>query len=171
MSWWETLDLVTWWKRLGISAIKTGQDAPSWIWCTERLSFLGGGHIVLQRFVHVQCHFQPPPTKLVFAYFDRGSYVPQSLLHASNPHVFLELNTMSYAVPWVSDTNATCRCESIASISAILEFKRSCGVTGSSPFSLHNPMPSVLCPIDCWTTSQTYMTKSSKPSELPHEFP
>ena len=43
MSWWETLHLVTWWKRLGISAIKTGQDAPSWIWCTERLSFFGGG--------------------------------------------------------------------------------------------------------------------------------
>ena len=75
MSWWETLHLVTWWKRLGISAIKTGQDAPSWIWCTERLSFFGGGHIVLQRFVHVRCHFQPLPTKLVFAYFDRGSYV------------------------------------------------------------------------------------------------
>ena len=36
--------------------------------------FLGGGHIVLQRFVHVRCHFQPLPTKLVFAYFDRGSY-------------------------------------------------------------------------------------------------
>ena len=33
-----------------------------------------GGHIVLQRFVHVRCHFQPLPTKLVFAYFDRGSY-------------------------------------------------------------------------------------------------
>ena len=75
MSWWETLHLVTWWKRLGISAIKTGQVAPSWIWCTERLSFFGGGHIVLQRFVHVRCHFQPLPTKLVFAYFDRGSYV------------------------------------------------------------------------------------------------
>ena len=74
MSWWETLHLVTWWKRLGISAIKTGQDAPSWIWCTERLSFFGGGQIVLQRFVHVRCHFQPLPTKLVFAYFDRGSY-------------------------------------------------------------------------------------------------
>ena len=70
MSWWETLHLVTWWKRLGISAIKIGQDAPSWIWCTERLSFFGGGHIVLQRFVHVRCHFQPLPTKLVFAYFD-----------------------------------------------------------------------------------------------------
>ena len=75
MSWWETLHLVTWWKRLGISAIKTGQDAPSWIWCTGRLSFFGGGHIVLQRFVHVRCHFQPLPTKLVFAYFDRGSYI------------------------------------------------------------------------------------------------
>ena len=75
MSWWETLHLVTWWKRLGISAIKTGQDDPSWIWCTERLSFFGGGHIVLQRFVHVRCHFQPLPTKLVFAYFDRGSYI------------------------------------------------------------------------------------------------
>ena len=75
MSWWETLHLVTWWKRLGISAIKTGQAAPSWIWCTERLSFFGGGHIVLQRFVHVRCRFQPLPTKLVFAYFDRGSYV------------------------------------------------------------------------------------------------
>ena len=75
MSWWETLHLVTWWKRLGISAIKTGQDAPSWIWCTERLSFFGGGHIVLQCFVHVRCHFQPLPTKLVFAYFDRGSYI------------------------------------------------------------------------------------------------
>ena len=37
--------------------------------------FFGGGHIVLQRFVHVRCHFQPLPTKLVFAYFDRGSYV------------------------------------------------------------------------------------------------
>ena len=80
MSWWETLHLVTWWKRLGISAIKTGQDAPSWIWCTERLSFFGGGHIVLQRFVHVRCHFQPLPTKLVFAYFDRGSYVTTKAL-------------------------------------------------------------------------------------------
>ena len=37
--------------------------------------FFGGGHIVLQRFVHVRCHFQPLPTKLVFAYFDRGSYI------------------------------------------------------------------------------------------------
>ena len=36
--------------------------------------FFGGGHIVLQRFVHVRCHFQPLPTKLVFAYFDRGSH-------------------------------------------------------------------------------------------------
>ena len=84
MSWWETLHLVTWWKRLGISAIKTGQDAPSWIWCTERLSFFGGGHIVLQRFVHVRCHFQPLPTKLVFAYFDRGSYI----YHASFKQTF-----------------------------------------------------------------------------------
>ena len=83
MSWWETLHLVTWWKRLGISAIKTGQDAPSWIWCTERLSFFGGGHIVLQRFVHVRCHFQPLPTKLVFAYFDRGSYIYISFVSSS----------------------------------------------------------------------------------------
>ena len=67
--------LVTWWKRLGISAIKTGQDAPSWKWCTWRLSFFLGGLIVLQCFVHVQSHFQPLPTKLVFAYFDRGSYI------------------------------------------------------------------------------------------------
>ena len=37
--------------------------------------FFWGGHIVLQRFVHVRCHFQPVPTKLVFAYFDRGSYI------------------------------------------------------------------------------------------------
>ena len=37
--------------------------------------FLGGGLIVLQCFVHVQSHFQPLPTKLVFAYFDRGSYI------------------------------------------------------------------------------------------------
>ena len=35
---------------------------------------MGGGHIGLQRFVHVQCYFQALPTKLVFAYFDRGSY-------------------------------------------------------------------------------------------------
>ena len=75
MSWWETLHLVTWWKRLGISAIKAGQDAPSWIWCTWRFSFFWGVLIVLQRFVHVQSHFQPLPTKLVFAYFDRGSYI------------------------------------------------------------------------------------------------
>ena len=87
MSWWETLHLVTWWKRLGISAIKTGQDAPSWIWCTERLSFFGGGHIVLQRFVHVRCHFQPLPTKLVFAYFDRGSYVA-NVCHPCKQDVF-----------------------------------------------------------------------------------
>ena len=81
MSWWETLHLVTWWKRLAISAIKTGQDAPSWIWCTERLSFFWGGHIVLQRFVHVRCHFQPLPTKLVFAYFDRGSHEHAAILN------------------------------------------------------------------------------------------
>ena len=36
--------------------------------------FFGGGHIVSQRFVHVQSHFQPLPTKLVFACFDRSSY-------------------------------------------------------------------------------------------------
>ena len=40
----------------------------------------GGGHIVLQRFVHVRCHFQPLPTKLVFAYFDRGSHVNGRIL-------------------------------------------------------------------------------------------
>ena len=89
MSWWETLHLVTWWKRLGISAIKTGQDAPSWIWCTERLSFFWEGHIVLQRFVHVLCHFQPLPTKLVFAYFDRGSYSVWYLTWRSSTLVFL----------------------------------------------------------------------------------
>ena len=93
MSWWETLHLVTWWKRLGISAIKTGQDAPSWIWCTERLSFFGGGHIVLQRFVHVRCHFQPLPTKLVFAYFDRGSYVCSSVHSYHEQHLRM-------GVPW-----------------------------------------------------------------------
>ena len=90
MSWWETLHLGTWWKRLGISAIKTGQDAPSWIWCTERLSFFGGGHIVLQRFVHVRCHFQPLPTKLVFAYFDRGSYVFWGIKMKNNPKSLTE---------------------------------------------------------------------------------
>ena len=90
MSWWETLHLVTWWKRLGISAIKTGQDAPSWIWCTERLSFFGGGHIVLQRFVHVRCHFQPLPTKLVFAYFDRGSYAFGETSGLVSTHNFTE---------------------------------------------------------------------------------
>ena len=55
----RTLHLVTWWKRLGISAIKTGQDAPSWIWCTERLSFFGGGHIVLQRSCMSDVIFNP----------------------------------------------------------------------------------------------------------------
>ena len=34
-----------------------------------------GGLILLQFFVHVQSHFQPLPTKLVFGYFDRGSYI------------------------------------------------------------------------------------------------
>ena len=33
------------------------------------------GLIALQCFVHVQSPFQPLPTKLVFGYFDRGSYV------------------------------------------------------------------------------------------------
>ena len=33
-----------------------------------------GDLIVLQCFVHVQSQFQPLPTKLVFGYFDRGSY-------------------------------------------------------------------------------------------------
>ncbi len=69
MSWWETLHLVPWWKRRGISAIKTGQDAPSWMWCTWRLSFFLGALSF-----YVQSHFQPLPTKLVFGYFDRGSY-------------------------------------------------------------------------------------------------
>ena len=66
MSWWETLHLVTWWKRLGISAIKTGQDAPSWMWCTWRLSFFCGGLVFLQCFVHVQSHFQPLPKLILF---------------------------------------------------------------------------------------------------------
>ena len=93
MSWWETLHLVTWWKRLGISAIKTGQDAPSWIWCTERLSFFWGGHMVLQRFVHVRCHFQPLPTKLVFAYFDRGSYISRVVSRISSTNSSSKLLT------------------------------------------------------------------------------
>ena len=46
-----------------------------------------GGHIVLQRFVHVRCHFQPLPTKLVFAYFDRGSYVQTS---STEPYYWLD---------------------------------------------------------------------------------
>ena len=46
--------------------------------------FLGGGHIGLQRFVHVQCHFQPLPTELVFAYFDRGSYIYIYISHSAN---------------------------------------------------------------------------------------
>ena len=89
---------MTWWKRLGISAIKTGQDAPSWIWCTERLSFFGGGHIVLQRFVHVRCHFQPLPTKLVFAYFDRGSY---EIFYAALPQI-LGLSASISSNIWLS---------------------------------------------------------------------
>ena len=51
------------------------KNEEHWKWCTERLSVFWGGHIGLQRFVHVQCHFQPLPTELVFAYFDRGSYI------------------------------------------------------------------------------------------------
>ena len=35
----------------------------------------GGGHIGLQRFVHVQSNVQPLPTKLIVACFDRSSYV------------------------------------------------------------------------------------------------
>ena len=58
-----------------IVLIISPKNEEHWKWCTERLSVFGGGHIGLQRFVHVQCHFQPLPTELVFAYFDRGSYV------------------------------------------------------------------------------------------------
>ena len=49
--------------------------------------FCGGGLIVLHftvfRFVHVQSHFQPLPTKLIFGYFDCGSY--QNLRGVSEP--------------------------------------------------------------------------------------
>ena len=62
-----------------LNLLKWAPSASCWKWCTERLSFFWGGHIGLQRFVHVQCHFQPLPTKLVFAYFDRGSYVTKTI--------------------------------------------------------------------------------------------
>ena len=66
-----------------------------------------GGHIVLQRFVHVRCHFQPLPTKLVFAYFDRGSYenniipgIPTCLQHIESQFSTIgytpQHRTMSY---------------------------------------------------------------------------
>ena len=61
----------TWWD---FEPAKMGSKCFMLKVCTERLSFFGGGHIGLQRFVHVQCHVQPLPTKLVFAYFDGGSY-------------------------------------------------------------------------------------------------
>ncbi len=54
---------------------RSPKNEEQWKWCTKRLSVFWGGHIGLQRFVHVQCHFQPLPTELVFAYFDRGSHV------------------------------------------------------------------------------------------------
>ena len=73
-----TLQLVdVWWVSAPefalIVLIISPKNEEHWKWCTERLSVFGGGHIGLQRFVHVQCHFQPLPTELVFAYFDRGS--------------------------------------------------------------------------------------------------
>ena len=52
----------------------------------------GGGHIVFQRFVHVRCHFQPLPTKLVFAYFDRGSYINWSMLDSEPSKVSASAN-------------------------------------------------------------------------------
>ena len=75
-----TLQLVdVWWVSAPefalIVLIISPKNEEHWKWCTERLSVFWGGHIGLQRFVHVQCHFQPLPTELVFAYFDRGSYM------------------------------------------------------------------------------------------------
>ena len=42
--------------------------------------FLGGPYR-FTAFVHVRCHFQPLPTKLVFAYFDRGSHEHAAILN------------------------------------------------------------------------------------------
>ena len=68
----------TWWlgeKGLGSLQSRLARMLHHEYDALKGYRFLGGGHIVLQRFVHVQCHFQPLPTKLVFAYFDRGSYI------------------------------------------------------------------------------------------------
>ena len=40
----------------------------------EGYRFWGGALSFYSFFVHVQSQFQPLPTKLVFGYFDRGSY-------------------------------------------------------------------------------------------------
>ena len=67
----------TWWlgeKGLGSLQSRLARMLHHEYDALKGYRFLGGGHIVLQRFVHVRCHFQPLPTKLVFAYFDRGSY-------------------------------------------------------------------------------------------------
>ena len=40
----------------------------------ESSRFFGGPTIVLQCSGHVRNHFHPLPTKLIFAYFDSGSY-------------------------------------------------------------------------------------------------
>ena len=68
----------TWWlgeKGLGSLQSRLARMLHHEYDALKGYRFLGGGHIVLQRFVHVRCHFQPLPTKLVFAYFDRGSYI------------------------------------------------------------------------------------------------
>lgn len=64
-------------ERLGISAIKTGQDVHHECGALESyrdVIVLFFGPIVLQCSVHVWVHFQSLPTKLIFRYFD-GAHI------------------------------------------------------------------------------------------------
>ena len=63
-----------------ISWDKTGQDAPTWMWCTSRLSVFQGAAISFLHRFFFACNFshveQPLAYySLVFGYFDRGSYM------------------------------------------------------------------------------------------------
>ena len=68
---WESFGLV----KKAPDFCKTGPDAPSWMWCTWGLWFFEGDSIVLPRYVHARNRFHPLPTKLIIAYFDRGSII------------------------------------------------------------------------------------------------
>ena len=123
--------------------------------------------------MHVRCHFQPLPTKLVFAYFDRGSYH----LEVSGC-LLLESRRFHKCVPSVYSNDVASErvfvrlrlLQIMARMSLLKVSTLGCHHLSSSPWESHTLLPCLglplLQPLRIPTPRLDLMTSTSKTSKL-----